>query len=128
MLFNFYAIIYNIQGLSISKFMFIPNNIDILSHSKSILKACPLFLKEKCVSWIFCLKYFEKKFDLQLCFFFPLFPKHLFSPELPHTACLIKTSCFEKITVGIIKTMLMMLLLVQMSKAQREVSQQIKHK
>ena len=33
------------------------------------------------------------------CFIFPLFHKHLFSPELPRSACLLKTSCFEKITM-----------------------------
>ena len=57
-----------------------------------------------------------------------MFHKPLFSPELLHAARLLKTSCFEKITVCVIETMLMTLPLVQMSKAQREVTQQIKHK
>ena len=57
-----------------------------------------------------------------------MFRKHLFSPELLRAARLLKTSCFEKITVCVIETMLMTLPLVQMGKAQREVSQQIKHK
>ena len=62
------------------------------------------------------------------CFIFPLFHKHLFSPELPHAAHILKISCFEKITVCVIETMLVTLPLVQMNKARREVSQQIKYK
>ena len=53
------------------------------------------------------------------CFIFPLFHEHLFSPELPRAARLLKTSCFEKITVCVIETMLVTLPLVQMNKAQR---------
>ena len=59
------------------------------------------------------------------CFIFPLFHKHLLSPGLPLAARLLKTSCFEKITLCVIETMFTALLLVQMNKAQREVSQQI---
>ena len=33
------------------------------------------------------------------CFIFTLFQEHLFSPELPRTARLFKTSFFEKITM-----------------------------
>ena len=47
------------------------------------------------------------------CFIVPLFYKHLFSPELPRAARLLKTSCFEKITVCVIETMLVTLQLVQ---------------
>ena len=61
-------------------------------------------------------------------FIFPLFHDCLFSPELPRAACLLKTSCFEKITVCVIETMLVTLPLDQMKKARREVSQQIKYK
>ena len=61
------------------------------------------------------------------CFIFPLFHEHLFSPELPRAARLLKT-CFEKITVCAIETMLVALPLLQMNKARRKVSQQIKHK
>ena len=61
------------------------------------------------------------------CFIFPLFHEHLFSPGLPRAALLLKTFWFEKITVCVIETILMMLLLVQMNKARREVSQQIKY-
>ena len=61
------------------------------------------------------------------CFIFPLFHKHLSSPGLPCAARLLKT-CFEKITVCVIETMLVTLPLVQMNKARREVSQQIKYK
>ena len=43
------------------------------------------------------------------CFIFPLFNKHLFSAELPHAAHLHKISCFEKITVCVIETMLVTL-------------------
>ena len=57
-----------------------------------------LFVKEQCVSWLFLTKYFERKLNLNL-FFFPLFHEHLFYPELPRAARLLKTSCFEKITV-----------------------------
>ena len=62
------------------------------------------------------------------CFIFPLFHQHLFSPALPGAACLLKTSFFEKMTVCVIETMLVMLPLVQMKKAQREVNQQIKRR
>ena len=61
-------------------------------------------------------------------FMFPLFREHVFSHELPRAARLLKTSCFEKITVCVIETMLVTLPLVQMNKARREVSQQIKIK
>ena len=62
------------------------------------------------------------------CFIFPLFHDYSFSPELLRAARLPKTSCFEKITVCVIETMLMTLPLVQMNKARREVNQQIKHR
>ena len=62
------------------------------------------------------------------CFIFPLFHKHLFSPELPHTTRLLKTSYFEKIILCVIEIMLVTLPLVQRNKAQREVNQQIKHR
>ena len=41
---------------------------------------------------------------------------------------LLKISCFEKITVCVIETMLLTLPLVQMNKAQREVNQPTKHR
>ena len=66
------------------------------------------------------MKYIEKKFNLQ-CFFFPLLHENLSSPGLPRTARLLETSCLEKVTVCVIKTMLMMLPPVQMNKARREV-------
>ena len=56
-----------------------------------------------------------------------MFHEHLFSPELPRAARLLKTF-FEKITLYVIETMLVKLPLVQMNKAQREVSQQVMHK
>ena len=66
------------------------------------LKAClhyfSLFLKDKSISSLVWMKYIEKKFTLEF-FFFPLFHKHLFSPGLPHTTCLLETSCLEKITM-----------------------------
>ena len=62
------------------------------------------------------------------CFVCPLFHEHLFSPGLSRAARLLKASCFEKITVCVIETTLVTLLLVQMNKARRKVSQQIKHK
>ena len=80
------------------------------------------------------LGYFEQKTlkrNLTLfesCFIFQLFHKHLLSPELPYAACLLKTLCFEKVTAFVIETTLLMLLLVQMNKAQREVSEQINRK
>ena len=37
---------------------------------------------------------------------FPLFREHVFSHELPRAARLLKTSCFEKITVCVIETIL----------------------
>ena len=57
-----------------------------------------------------------------------MFHKHLLSPELPYAAYLLKTLCFEKVTAFVIETTLLMLLLVQMNKTQREVSEQIKRK
>ena len=78
------------------------------------------------------LRHFERntlKINLTYsCFIFLLFHEHLFSPELPRAPHLLKTSCFEKITVCVIGTMLVSLPLVQMSKARREVSQQTKYK
>ena len=56
------------------------------------------------------------------CFFFPLFHEHLFSPGLPCATRLLETSCLEKIMVGVIETMLVILPLGQMNKAQREVN------
>ena len=60
------------------------------------------------------------------CFILPLFREHLFSPGLARATRLLETSYLEKITV--IETMLVTLPLVQMNKARREVSQQIKIK
>ena len=59
------------------------------------------------------------------CFILPLFHEHLFSPELPRAARLLKT-CVEKIIVCAIEIMLVTLPLVQMNQAPREVNQQIK--
>ena len=60
---------------------------------------------------------------------FPLFDEHLFSPELPRAVHLLKkTSCFQKITVCVIETMLVTCRFFQMNKAPREVNQKIKHK
>ena len=56
------------------------------------------------------------------CFFFSLFHKHLFSPGLPCTTRLLETSCSEKITACVIETMFVMLQLVQINKAPREVN------
>ena len=94
-----------------------------------MLKACvhyfSLFLKDKCISSLFRTKYIEKKFNLQ-CFFFPLFHENLFPLGLPRAARLLEISFLEKITVCVIETMLMMLLLVQMNKARREVNRKDK--
>ena len=80
-----------------------------------------LFLKEKLF-----LRYFKqstlKRNLTYSCFFFPLFHKHLFSPGLPCATHLLETSYLEKITVFVIETMLLMLPLVQMNKARREVN------
>ena len=92
----------------------------------SLFKACvcyfSLFLKDKCV-----LCYFErstlKRNITYSSFSFPLFHKHLFFPGLPRTTHLLEISCLEKVTVCVIKTMFVMLLLVQMNKARREVNQ-----
>ena len=76
--------------------------------------------------------YFEqntlKRNLIYSCFIFPLFHKHLFSPGPPRATRLLETSCFQKITVCVIETMLVTFPLVQMNKARREVSQQIKYK
>ena len=76
--------------------------------------------------------YFEqntlKRNLIYSCFIFPLFREHLFSPGLPRATRLLETSCLEKITVCVIETMLVTLPLVQMNKARKEVSQQIKCK
>ena len=55
-------------------------------------------------------------------FVFPLFREHVFSHELPRAARLLKTSCFEKITVCVIETMLVTFPLAQTNKARREVN------
>ena len=62
------------------------------------------------------------------CFIFPLFHEHLFSTGLPCATRLLETSCLEKITVCVIETMLVTLPLVQMNRARKEVSEQIKYK
>ena len=62
------------------------------------------------------------------CFIFPLFREHLFSPGLPRATRLLEVSCLEKKTVCLIETMSVTLPLVQMNKARKEVSQQIKCK
>ena len=62
------------------------------------------------------------------CFIFQLFHEHLFSLGLPHATPLTETSFLEKITVCVTETTLATLPLVQMNKAQREVSQQIQYK
>ena len=72
---------------------------------KACVRYFSLFLKEQYVSWLFRMKYFEIKFNLS-CFIFLLFHEHLFSPELPRAARLLKSSCFKKITVCVIETML----------------------
>ena len=41
------------------------------------------------------------------CFFFLSFYEHSLSFELPYAARLLKTSCFEKRTACVIKTILM---------------------
>ena len=78
-------------------------------------------LKFKLVSAIFKRHTLKRNLTYS-CFFLPLFHKHLFSPGLPHTTHLLETSCLEKVTVFVIETMLVMLPLVQMNKAQREVN------
>ena len=105
-----------------------------ITSNKSIefFKACvcyfSLFLKEQCVFP----GYFEqntlKRNLTYSCLILSLFHKHLFSPGLPNATPLLGTSCLEKITACVIKTMLVTLPLVQMNKARREVSQQIKYK
>ena len=71
--------------------------------------------------------YFEQStFERNLtysCFFFPLFHEHLFSRGLPRATRLLETSCLGKITVCVVKTMLVTLPLVQMNKAWKEVNQ-----
>ena len=73
------------------------------------------------------LGYFErnalKRNLTYICFILPLFHEHLFSPELPRAARLLKTSCFEKKTACVIETMLETLPLVQIYQARRKVSQ-----
>ena len=95
----------------------------------TLLKACvryfSLFSKEQCSFWLFRTKYFEKKFNLQL--FYLSIVSHFLSHELPRATRLL-TACFEKITVCVIKTILVTLPLVQRNKARRKVNQQIKRK
>ena len=62
-----------------------------------------LFLKEQYVSWLRNTLKWNLTYS---CFIFLMFHKHLFSPELPHAARLLKSSCFEKITVCAIERML----------------------
>ena len=77
---------------------------------EDIIKTCvhyfSLFLKDKCISSLFRMKYIEKKFNLQL-FFIPIIHEHSLLLGLTQAACLLKTSCFEKRTACVIETMLM---------------------
>ena len=79
--------------------------------TQRVLKACvhyfSLFLKEQC---------------------FLVISNKILSPGLPRATRLLETSCLPKITVCVIKRMLVMLPLVLMNKARREVPQQIKYK
>ena len=75
--------------------------------------------------------YFERntlKRNLTYSCFFPLFHEHVFSSELPRVACLLKTFCFEKMTLCVTETMVVTYSLVQMNKARRKENQKIKHK
>ena len=105
--------------------------IKIISSTNFNFKVCAcyfsLFLKEHVFPGYFERNTLKRNLTYS-CFIFPLFHEHLFSPELPHATCLLETSCLEKITVCVIETMLVTLPLVQMNKARREVSQQIKYK
>ena len=74
------------------------------------LKLVSAIFERHYISSLFRTKYIEKKFNL-------------FSPGLPRATRLLETSCLEKITVCVIETMLVMLPLVQMNKARREVNQ-----
>ena len=117
---------------------FVDNKLSI--HSGEDKTKFVLFALLKLVSAIFhyfwkdnvLLGYFEwntlKRNLPYSCFIFPLFHKHLFSPELPCALRLLKTSSFEKITVRVIETMFVTLRLIQINKSRREVNQQIKHK
>ena len=105
-------------------------NLTNVNKNKNILLTCLL----KLVSAIFhyflktnvFLHFFEqstlKRNLTYSCFFFPLFDEHLFSPGLPRATRLLETSWLEKITVCRIETILVMLTLVQMNKARREVN------
>ena len=88
-----------------------------------LLSAIFQFLKEHCVSWLFGRNTLKRNLSYSR-FIFPLLHQHLFSPELARTACFLKTSCFEKITVCVIEALLLMLLHVQINKVWRKVSQQ----
>ena len=88
------------------------------------LKVCvryfSLILKE-CCFWLFPTKYFEKKFNLQL-FYVPIVSR-IFILSWAITRCPpSQTSCFAKITVCVIETMLVTLPLTQRNKARREVN------
>ena len=87
----------------------------------SFYSLCPLFLKDKCISSLFSMNYMEKKFNLQL-FFLPTVSQTFVFSGLPCATRLLETSCLEKITVCVIKAILVTLLLVQMNKARREVN------
>ena len=92
------------------------------------LKACvyyfSLFLKDKCIALLFRTKYIEKKFNLQLLFLPTTSQTFILSRATTYVVAthLLETSYLEKITVCVIETMLVMLLLVQMNKARREVN------
>ena len=83
-----------------------------MNYFKTSVCYFSLFLKGKYISSLFRMKYIKKKFNLQL-FFIPIF--------------LLKT-CFEKITVCVIETMLMTQAFSQMKKSRREVNQKTKLK
>ena len=62
----------NILKLSLNFFI---RFLSLFWNSKLFLLYFLLFLKVKCVSWLFRAKYFEMKFNLT-CFIFPLFHEH----------------------------------------------------
>ena len=77
------------------------NGHGYLVHETQKLACVPyfsLFVKEHCVSWLFLTKYFERKLNLHL-FFLPTVSRTFILSWIPRAARLLKTSCFEKVTM-----------------------------
>lgn len=82
----------------------------------------PLFVKEKCSMFFFERSTLKGNLFCD-CFVFPSFHEHSSSQERSPTACLLKSYCFEEITVWVIETMLAPLTFVHAHKGGKTTNQ-----